>query len=124
MIKTKSLFATPEKSDGTRIIVSGGIPLGYGSPSYDEHYPELAPTKTLLYDYKYHGLSWGEYEIRFFQLMQGHRAEWRIRELARRSREGEVITLLCYEKNDEKCHRRLLKDLIEGHENETGRDIC
>lgn len=123
MIKTKSLFAPVEESDGTRIIVSGGIPSGYLRPSFDEHCPELAPTKTLLYDYKYHGLSWGEYEVRFFQLMKGHRAIWRIWELARRSREGEVITLLCYEKTDEKCHRRLVKNLIEEHENEAGGDI-
>ena len=117
MIKTKSLFAAREKSDGTRILVTRGIPSGYGIPSYDERYPELSPTTMLLYDYKYHGLSWEEYEVQFFQLMRGHRAERRIRELAERSKSGETITLLCYEKTDEKCHRRLVKDLIEECEN-------
>lgn len=116
MIKTKSLFAPPEKSDGTWIIISG-IPSGYLRPSFDEHYPELAPTKKLLYDYKYHGLPWKDYEVRFFQLMKGHRAQRRIRELAERSKAGEVLTLLCYEKTDEHCHRRLVKNLIEECEN-------
>ncbi len=111
MIKSKCLFAPVEESDGTRIIISG-IPKG-GYSLFDEHYPELAPTQTLLYDYKYHELPWKEYEIRFHQLMQGRRAIARIQELAARSQAGEVITLLCYEQTDEKCHRRLVKDLIE-----------
>ena len=112
MIKTKCLFAPVEESDGTRIIISG-IPEGYPESSSDEFYSELAPTKKLLYDYKYHGLSWVEYEVQFFQLMLGHRARRRIEELSRRSRGGEIITLLCFEKSDRKCHRRLLKNLIE-----------
>ena len=112
MIKTKSLFDLVQDSDGTRIIVSG-IPSRYPESSFDEFYPELAPTKKLLYDYKYHGLPWEEYEVQFFQLMKGHRALRRIEELAERSKKGEVITLLCFEKSDEKCHRRLLKNLIE-----------
>lgn len=112
MIKTKCLFAPVEESDGTRIIISG-IPKEYPESYYDESYSELAPTKNLLYAYKYHGLSWEEYEVQFFQVMKGRRAQRRIKELAERSNGGEVITLLCYEKTDEKCHRRLLKNLIE-----------
>lgn len=54
MIKTKSLFMRVEESDGNRIVVSGGFPSNYPESSFDEHYPELAPTKKLLYDYKYH----------------------------------------------------------------------
>ena len=110
MIKSKCLFAPVEESDGTRIVVSGGC---FSGVYFDEHYPELAPSKKLLYDYKHHGLSWEEYEVQFFQLIQGHRARRKIRELAERSNNGETITLLCFEKTDEKCHRRLLKDLIE-----------
>lgn len=113
MIKTKCFSAPIEKLDGTRIIVSGGYPAGYLKPSFDEHYPELAPTKKLLYDYKYHGLSWDEYVIQFLQLMNGHRAQRRIQELAERSNAGEIITLLCFEKSDKHCHRRLVKNLIE-----------
>lgn len=112
MIKSKCLFEPVEKSDGTRIIVSG-TPKAYPESSYDESYLELAPTKKLLYDYKYHGLSWQDYEVYFFQLMEGHRAQRRIKELASRSENGEIITLLCYEKTDEKCHRRLVKILID-----------
>lgn len=112
MIKSKCLFDPIVESDGTRIIVSG-IPKAYPESSYDESYLELAPTRSLLYDYKYHGLSWEEYEVQFFQLMKGHRARRRIEELSRRSESGEVITLLCYERTDEKCHRRLVKSLID-----------
>lgn len=111
MIKTKCLFAPVEESDGTRIAVLGEVPHRV---SVDELYPELAPSKELLYDYKYHGLSWEDYEIEFTWQMSGRRPRRRIIELAARSKAGEVITLLCYEKTDEKCHRRLVKDLIVG----------
>ena len=36
-----------------------------------------------------------------------------VKVLKGRSDGGEVITLLCWEKDDKFCHRRLLKDLIE-----------
>ena len=119
MIKTKCLFDPVEESDGTRIIISG-IPDGYPKSSFDESYSELAPTQKVLYDYKYHEGSWEEYEVQFLHLMEGRRAIRRIRELAARSITGEVITLLCYEKTDEKCHRRLVKDLVEECEKTLG----
>ena len=112
MVKSKSLFdSVDEVRDGTRIIVAGGFPLNY--INYHEHYPELGPTKRLLYAYKYHGLSWEEYEVQFFNLMEGHRAQGRISELAFRVNAGEIVTLLCWEHSDEHCHRRLVKDCID-----------
>ena len=118
MIKSKSLFDPVDAvMDGTRVIVAGGFPEDYSS--YHEHWPELGPTKKLLYDYKYHGLPWEQYEIVFFKLMKGHRAQRKIRELAERSHVGEIITLLCWERSDEHCHRRLVKQLIEEKRDET-----
>ncbi|MGA1825164.1 MAG: DUF488 family protein [bacterium] len=35
-----------------------------------------------------------------------------------RSDNGEVITLMCWEKDDKNCHRRLLKNLIEKSDKE------
>lgn len=123
MIKSKSLFDSVDKVfDGTRIIVAGGFPRGYHA--YDEHCPVLAPTKELLYGYKYHGLPWEQYEIQFFKLMKGRRAQRKLNELAERSSVGEIITLLCWEHTDEHCHRRLVKQLIEEIKNETSKDIC
>lgn len=123
IIKSKSLFDPVDKAlDGTRVIVAGGFPEGY--KSYDEHYPELGPTKELLYDYKYHGLPWYRYEERFFKLMEGRRAQRRISELASRASVGEIITLLCWEHNDNHCHRRLVKQLIEELINETSENTC
>lgn len=36
-----------------------------------------------------------------------------IKILKERSKNGEVITLLCWEREDVNCHRRILKELIE-----------
>lgn len=113
MIKTKCMFAPVGESDGTRIVVSGGCP---SEISFDEHSLELAPSKELLYNYKYHGLSWEDYVTEFTWLMSGRRPRRKITELAERSKAGEVITLR-YEKIDEHCHRRLVKNLIEECEN-------
>ena len=43
-----------------------------------------------------------------------------IEELKKRDNRGENITLLCWEKNDEFCHRRLLKELIKSSYNLKG----
>jgi uncharacterized protein YeaO (DUF488 family) len=55
-------------------------------------------------------ITFSEYEKRYLKEMEAH--EDKIKELAELARGGNV-TLLCKERTDEECHRRLLKGLIE-----------
>ena len=113
MIKTKSVYYDkPEKSDGTRILIMRLWPRPFSKEKakIDEWHRELAPSRELLSDYNKHKIGWPEYEKTYLAEMKSQTAS--IRTLAERARR-ETMTLLCKEETDEKCHRRLLKGLIE-----------
>ena len=71
----------------------------------------LAPSKELLRDWKKDKISWKQYTARYHEEMRSQKEAFR--DLANRAKRG-MITLLCFEKeNDPCCHRHLLKKLIE-----------
>lgn len=108
MIKIKSILDKKSKDDGSRICVMRFVRDFY---DYDEWLRDLAPSVKLLDDHRKKKIDWNEYERRYLKEMEGK--EELIKELKRRSDKGEAITLLCWEKDDRFCHRRLLKNLIE-----------
>ena len=77
---------------------------------YNEWKTEFAPSEALLRSYKRKEIDWNEYEKRYVKEMEAKIPA--LKEFAERSRK-EVITLLCAEHTDEKCHRRLLKNILE-----------
>lgn len=107
MIKTKCASLKPEPGDGTRIFVAR---RKFPWVKCDEWIKEVAPSWNLLKDYNSKRIDFSEYTPRYFKEMEDQMDV--IKELAQRAR-SKTITLLCYEKTDEKCHRRLLKKLIE-----------
>lgn len=102
-LRTKSILAEPSPEDGWRICVMRKIRPDY---KFDMWWPVLAPSLELLKGYKDEDISWQEY-IPIFQreVLEG-KAEY-VKELAEISAQRDV-TILCYEKTSEKCHRRLL----------------
>lgn len=108
MIKIKSILERKSKDDGVRICVMRFVKEFY---DYDEWLVDLAPSIELLNDYRKKKIDWSEYERRYLKEMESKKEL--IKELKKRSDGGEVISLLCWEKDDSFCHRRLLKDLIE-----------
>ena len=108
MIKIRSILDKKSEDDGIRICVMRFVKSFY---DYDEWLKELAPSIELLNGYRDKKIDWNEYEKRYLREMEDK--EGLIKELKNRSDEGEVITLLCWEKDDRYCHRRLLKNLIE-----------
>ena len=110
MIKTKSILDPPSKDDGTRICVMRYVKPFY---KYDEWLVDLAPSKYLLDSYRQYDITWEDYVPIYIEEMKAPSKVRLIDSLRERSNNGEVITLLCWEKDDSKCHRRLLKELIE-----------
>jgi uncharacterized protein (DUF488 family) len=75
-----------------------------------EHRPELAPTQSMLDDFKKHGASWATYEDRFLALMKHRRIEDAVpRELL------DNAVLLCSEDKAHHCHRRLVAEYLAQH---------
>ncbi len=108
MIKIKSILDKKSEDDGVRICVMRFVKSFY---DYDEWLRDLAPSIELLNDYRNKKVDWSEYEKRYLKEMESKKEL--ISELKKRSDNGEVISLLCWEKDDRFCHRRLLKNLIE-----------
>jgi uncharacterized protein YeaO (DUF488 family) len=73
-----------------------------------EHDLRLAPTPRLLDAYRAKQIEWPEYESSFLELM----AERSVPDvLDRKSFEAKTV-LLCSEPTAEKCHRRLVAELL------------
>jgi uncharacterized protein YeaO (DUF488 family) len=87
--------------------------------NYHEYESNLSPSKKLLNDYQYgwkygRPMKWEEFKEEFKKEIIGNAdAQKKIREFANRCLKGETITLLCYWKNKNKCHRFIIKEFIE-----------
>jgi uncharacterized protein YeaO (DUF488 family) len=105
--------------DGLRLLICRYRPRGVRKTeeTWDEWDPDLGPSRELHADvYGKSGppISWAEYRRRYLAEIKGQRE--RIAGLASRVRAGETITLLCSSAcvDDDRCHRSLLRELIEG----------
>lgn len=114
MIKTKCLWDKPETSDGYRVLITRFWPRGKKKDFVDLWDPDLGPSKKLLLSYKSGEATWEQYDEVYRkerQLEWGKNAIQRLKEIQSQER---VITLLCFEKdNDPKCHRYILKEIME-----------
>jgi uncharacterized protein (DUF488 family) len=74
------------------------------------HMPELAPTKSILDDFKKKGGDWRTYEEHFMALMRERRIE---NEIPKQLIDGGC--LLCSEDQPHHCHRRLVAEYLREH---------
>ena len=112
MIKTKSVYDDIDfANDGTRILVSRKWPRAANLTSLSSWEKDLSPSKGLQSEWKAKVITWGQYKDQFIEEMKLQSNL--LLQMAERSMRGEVITLLCFEpENDPKCHRHILKVLI------------
>jgi uncharacterized protein YeaO (DUF488 family) len=117
-IKTKRWNDDREPDDGFRLLICRYRPraLKKENETWDQWEKDLGPSKELHADfYGKHGppIGWKEYRRRYFKEMKDQKEK--IAELARRAVAGETITLLCSSAciDPDRCHRTLLKQLIE-----------
>src|SRR5690349_2894346 len=127
-IKTRRWNDLIEPDDGFRLLVCRYRPRGVrkADETWNAWRRDLGPSPALHADYwGKHGkpIGWSEYERRYLAEMRGQREA--IEELARRAREGETLTLLCSSAclDPDRCHRTLLKGLIERADVSAGRSL-
>ncbi|MCI8809321.1 MAG: DUF488 domain-containing protein [Oscillibacter sp.] len=75
------------------------------------HCEEFAPTKEILDGYKKKQITWEGYVEGYTELME---KRGRHRDFAKRFSAYQNVCLLCSEPTPEKCHRRLLAEMIVG----------
>jgi uncharacterized protein YeaO (DUF488 family) len=105
-------------------------PTWWFGSELDENRPDLGPPEALLSETKAaaermasegfdetpaHNLSWEEtdFEARYRRYLDGSAAaQAALDGLAARARAGETVVLVCYEADDERCHRRILRAVL------------
>ncbi len=117
-IKTKRWDDLAGPDDGFRLLVCRYRPRGIAksAETWDAWEPRLGPGKDLhsgAYGKKGAMLSWDSYQRLYLNEMRDQPAL--IADLAKRVAAGETITLLCSSActRESRCHRSLLKQLIE-----------
>ena len=118
-IKTRRWNDPAEADDGTRLLVTRYRPRGVSKEdeTWDEWLPALGPSKDLhaaVYTDRSTPIPWPNYRRRY--LDEQRKNAGLITSLAKRVQGGESITLLCSSAcvRESRCHRSILKELIEG----------
>jgi len=113
-LKTKSIYDEKEKSDGTRVLVTRYYPRGVKRTHFDLWVRAASPEAVLLKDYKNNVINWREFSRRFkIQLRADADSKKAVLDLIDLLGKNENLTLLCYEKEGQNCHRLILKSVIE-----------
>lgn len=112
-LRTKRIYDPPAAGDGHRLLVMRFWPRGVRKERVDAWDRGLAPSRELLTDLRSEAIDWVTYTRRFHWEM-AHRddAVAAFASLAQRA-ETETVTLLCWCHDETRCHRTLLKALIE-----------
>ena len=120
LINTKCLYDKPEASDGIRILITRYWPRGktFEGLGLDLYLSALAPSTRILKLYKEKGsveTNWAIYSEQYYEEMDLNvKAQRWIKFLIKLVEKGIKITLLCYEPEEDNCHRHLLKEIIMG----------
>jgi uncharacterized protein YeaO (DUF488 family) len=110
---TKSIYDEKANSDGIRILITRFYPRGVKKERFDLWLRGASPTSDLLKEYKTGIIGWTEFSKRFRkQLTSLEESKSAIDRIVEQSKSGDV-TLLCYEKEGENCHRYLVKSRVE-----------
>ncbi|PWU23003.1 hypothetical protein C5B42_04320 [Candidatus Cerribacteria bacterium 'Amazon FNV 2010 28 9'] len=123
-LKTKSIHAAIEPTDGRRISVMSRHTLNDGktpdplitSACFDVWMRELAPPQKLIGAYYKRGLSWTDFEQQYLTFLR-EAAFLHVNALIQRAL-LQTVTLLCVEDTPTYCHRRLLAEECKRREKE------
>ena len=120
-IKTKSIYEPKDSKDGLRVLVTRYYPRGVKKDRFDRWEKELSPSVLLLRAYKDGKKTWEELSSGFLAEVEANPAALEaLSRLRKESRKG-TVTLLCYEKARDPCHRTIVADLIKRRKGTTGR---
>jgi len=108
----KTVYDKPSSSDGKRILVMRLWPRGVRKQSIDLWLRDVGTGRELIKEWKAGKVTWAQFEKRYNDEMKGELERKLLKEIADYARSGPV-TLLCSCKDPSRCHRSLLKKLVE-----------
>ena len=115
-ILTKRIYEPAEPADGHRLLTMRYWPRGVRKDRVDAWERGLAPTRELLADYQTEAIDWPEYKRRYHHEMATRPESIAALGALRERSVNETVTVICGCKDETRCHRTLLKALVEDGE--------
>ena len=115
MVRTKSVYSVPDENDGLRVLVTRYWPRGVRKEAQDHWIRDLGPAPALIKKWKAGEIEWEEFERAYREEFKKdtRKSEFlsELKSIVKPA--GKDVTLLCTCKEDETCHRKLLKEMLE-----------
>lgn len=115
MIKTKNIYDPPEESDGVRVLVMRLWPRGVKKEKAGRWFKELGPSAGLIKKWKSGKMTWPGFKKAYlseYAMGEKRQALAELRGLISSSKKTDV-TLLCSCRDQDRCHRGLLKAILK-----------
>jgi uncharacterized protein YeaO (DUF488 family) len=109
LLRSKSVHEPRSPEDGVRICVMRRIKENF---DFDMWLPVLAPSEELLRVYNDGKVGWDDYVKMYTSEVLNNRDNGKFFRMLRELALEGTVTLLCHEKTDEMCHRRLIIDKV------------
>lgn len=113
MIRTKSIYGPIGEEDGLRVLITRFYPRGVKREKYDIWIRSLAPSPTLLRQYKNSEITWNGFKTMLLSELRDNIDSVEAIYALQTESVREDITLLCHEQDSRPCHRHMVRDLIE-----------
>lgn len=109
-----SYFSKIKKGEGVKISIARYNPKWLKPGDIDLWFEDLAPSTTLLNDYKHKGISWSEYTERYlYDICHTEKTKNCFIKLGDILDSGKDVTIYCYEKPSNNCHRHILGSIFK-----------
>lgn len=112
-LQTKRIYDDVSPDDGFRLLVMRYWPRGISKTNTSDWERCLAPSPQLLKRFQTKAVTWEEYARGYLEEIRSNKeAQVQIRVLRKMADRG-TVTVLCGCEDESRCHRTLLKALVE-----------
>jgi uncharacterized protein YeaO (DUF488 family) len=110
-VRARNIYDPPSPDDGYRVLATRYWPRGVPRAAADEYSRALSPSEELLRAFKDGRIDWWTFRKRYLEEMRSPEAQAELRRLAALAA-MRPITLMCVCKDESRCHRSLLPELL------------
>jgi uncharacterized protein YeaO (DUF488 family) len=111
-LTTKSVYDPQSPDDGTRVLVMRMWPRGIPKAVCHLWFRDLGTTPELIHKWKTGSIRWPQFRREYLRGLQDPAARQAISEIRKLLAAG-TVTLLCGCRDESRCHRSILKEVIE-----------
>jgi uncharacterized protein YeaO (DUF488 family) len=113
MVKTKSVYEPKGADDGLRLLVTRYWPRGVPKDAVDRWFKELGTSPELIKRWKAGRISWEGFRESYIAEFSAEVKSGVFSELQGIVKGAAAVTLLCVCKDEARCHRGILIDMLE-----------